>query len=247
VERGSVRPVAVKDVAVVPVRQLDTVYERRTWAFAESRAGEISAHFGALQSKNPAMWNGRVLMLGEFSIADMVFHGSYFSVDYASFLAWRDWGFPDPNVRDCFAMGAVRASDGPFLLGVMAPSTANPGLIYFPCGTPDHDDIVSGTVDLEGSIRRELEEETGFDVGEFDARPGWVTVLAGPWIANMKLLQSREDARALRARALDHLARQKRPELADIRIVGAPADLDPMMPPHVVAYLRHMWQSDVRA
>lgn len=227
------------------MKELDTGYERRSWSFADRRAQEINAHFGALKLENPAVWNGRVLMLGKFSITDMIFHGSYFSVDYASFLAWRDWGFPDPDVHDCFAMGAVRASDGAFLLGVMAPSTANPGLIYFPCGTPDYDDIVSGKVDLEGNIKRELAEETGLDVAEFQPHPGWVTVLAGPWIANMKLLQACEEASVLRSRILDHLARQSRPELADIRIISGPANLDPMMPPHVIAYLQYMWQSDI--
>ena len=33
--------------------------------------------------------------------------------------------------------------------------------------------------------------------------------------------------RTLRARILEHLAREREPELADIRIVRGPADLDP--------------------
>jgi hypothetical protein len=221
---------------------MDMTYALRSWAFADSRRSEIDQHFAALRLNTPGLWNGQVLMLGEFAIANGIFRGTYFSVDYASFLAWRNWGYPDANVRDCFAMGVIRSSDGGFLLGTMASGTANAGLIYFPCGTPDHDDIVSGKVDLDRNIARELVEETGLDMAEFAAQPDWVTVLVGPWIANMKLLQSRQSAAALRARILDYLARQSRPELADIRIVHGPADLDPMMPPHVVAYLQHMWQ-----
>jgi 8-oxo-dGTP pyrophosphatase MutT (NUDIX family) len=233
--------VAASNITLVPVKQLDLVFEPHSWAFADGRADQISAHFSALKRERPGIWNGKVLMLAKYSIADGVFGGSYFSADFASFLAWRDWGFPDPNVHDCFAMGAIRASDGAFLLGVMAAGTANAGKIYFPCGMPDHDDIVAGKVDLEDNIRRELEEETGFDVAEFDAEPGWTTVLAGPWIANTKLLQAREDAPTLRSRMLDHLARQADPELSDVRIISGPADLDPMMPPLVIAYLRYVW------
>jgi len=217
-------------------------YAQRVWPFAETRREDIAAHFAALKRQNPVIWNGRVLMLADYTVTDTTFRGTYFSVDFASFIAWRDWGFPDSRVWDCFAMGALRGSDGAFLLGVMAATTSNPGLIYFPCGTPDSADIVGERVDLDGNIARELAEETGLDAGAFAVAPGWITVIAGPWIANMKLLQACEPATAIRGRILDFLARQKKPELADIRIVHGPDDLDPMMPPHVVAYLRHMWQ-----
>ena len=56
-------------------------------------------------------------------------------------IAWRDWGFPDRAVRNCFSAGAIRASDGAFVLGVMGAQTANAGKIYFPAGTPDPSDV----------------------------------------------------------------------------------------------------------
>ena len=55
-----------------------------------------------------------------------------------------------------------------------------------------------------------------------------------------KVLQAREPAEALRRRILGISRRNAQPELADIRIVRGPADLDPMMPPFVSAFLRHM-------
>ena len=66
---------------------------------------------------------------------------------------------------------------------------------------------------------------------DFEAQRGWHSVLAGPRIAMIKILHARESAAALRGRILAHLAQEQEPELADIRIVRGPADLDPMMPP----------------
>jgi hypothetical protein len=56
-------------------------------------------------------------------------------------------------------------------------------------------------------------------------------------IAHIKVLRSGESAEALRARVLDHLARERQPELADIRIVRGAADFNPMMPRFVTAFL----------
>jgi hypothetical protein len=229
------------DLAIVPVERLEITYAPQRWPFADEHRHEIDAHFAALQSENPALWNGRVLILRNFAIADGVFRGTCSDVDYASFRSWHRWDFPDSSVWDCFAMGAIQSSDGAFLLGVMAPHTFNAGQIYFPCGTPDPNDVAMDRVDLEGSARREVAEETGLDVTEFAAEPGWHTVLDGSLIAHMKLLRARQSAAELRACILDYLAGERKPELTDIRIVRGPSDLDPMMPSFVTAYLRHMW------
>ena len=80
-------------------------------------------------------------------------------------------------------MAALRAADGAFLLGRMAKHTANAGKVYFPSGTPDPNDVRDGgIVDLDGSVRRELLEETGLI--STDAKPGgWHAVLAGARVA----------------------------------------------------------------
>ncbi len=229
------------EFAIVPVERLDVAFSSQRWPFADERRSEIDAYWAELQRQNPGLWNGRVLMLGDFAIADGTFRGACFEVDYASFLSWQDWGFPDPGVRDCFAMGCIQSSDGAFLLGVMGAHTFNAGQIYFPCGTLDLNDIAADQVDFEYSIRREVAEETGLDVGEFAAEPGWNTVLGGSLVAHMKLLRARQTAAELRARILDHLASEAVPELSDIRVVRSEADFDPMMPTFVTVFLRHIW------
>lgn len=229
------------ELSIVPVKRLELRFAPARWPFAEERRPEIAAHFAELRRERPALWNGRVLLLHQWSLAGGVFRGAYLETDFASFIAWRDWDFPDPSVRNSFAMGALQAADGAFLLGVMGAHTANAGKIYFPCGTPDPSDIAGDRVDLDGSVRRELAEETGLDSSSLQAAAGWTTVFAGPRIAQIKLLRSNETATALRARIMDHLRQEQQPELADIRIMRGRGDLDPMIPVFVAAFLRHHW------
>lgn len=229
----------MSDPAVFSIDQLDLIFSPQPWAFAAERRAEIDAFFEALRRKKPAVWNGRVLMLHDHALVDGVLRGRYLETDYASFAAWRAWGRPSAGVHDCFGAGAVIAADGAVLLGVMGPHTANEGRIYFPCGTPDPSDVIGGKVDLEFSVRRELKEETGCEATEFSAAPGWTMVTDGGLMAQIKTLRSTERAEALRERMLAHLARERQPELSDIRIVRGPADFAPAMPRFVTAFLRY--------
>jgi len=231
------------EITIVPIERLELAFAPRPWPFASERRAEIDAHFDTMRQSNPALWNGRVLMLHEHEIRGSVFRGGYLETDFASMLAWRHWNFPDPGIKNCFAMGALQASDGAFLLGVMAAHTSNPGYVYFPAGLPDLSDIDGARVDLARNLMREMAEETGLARGDLDMEMGWTTVLAGPRIAHIKLLRARETAGALRTRILANLAAEAQPELADIRIVRGPEDFDPMMPPFVTAFLRHVWRT----
>lgn len=233
----------MSELTIVPVERLELQFAPKRWSFAEARRPEIDAYFAHLRRVRPALWNGRVLVLHEWGLQDGVFRGAYLETDFASFIAWRDWDFPDRAVRNNFAMGALQASDGAFLLGVMGAHTANAGKIYFPSGTPDPNDIAGGMVDLDGSVWRELMEETGIDPTILETEPGWTTVFAGPRIAQIKLLRSRLTGAELRAHMLDHLAREAEPELSDIRIIRGPDDLNPMMPDFVTAFLQHRWRT----
>ena len=144
------------DIPIIPLTRLDLRYEPGAWPFAVARRAEIDVHFTKLRIEKPNMWNGRVLMMRRGDIADGVLTGAYLETDFASFIAWRDWGFPDSTMRNCFPMAALRAADGAFLLGQMGPHTATAGQIYFAAGTPDPNDIVGETVDLERGVIREI-------------------------------------------------------------------------------------------
>ena len=54
-------------------------------------------------------------------------------------------------------------------------------------------------------------------------------IVDGALIGQIKVLRARESAKALHARILGFLAREKKPELADIRVVYGPGDFDQAM------------------
>jgi hypothetical protein len=165
-------------VEILPLSGLVARYEPTSWDFVETHRGEIDVLWDRTVAGNPHLFNGTVLMQHRWSIHDGVYETAYAPVDYASFIAWPRLGKPGAARRNGFAMAALRAADGPFILGVMGEHTFNAGKIYFPGGTPDMGDVTAnGEVDLAGSMLRELTEETGLRADEFTVSPDWMVVL----------------------------------------------------------------------
>lgn len=219
------------------VTTLDLAVRPLVWPFAEERRAEIAAHFAEKQRERPNLWNGRVLLGRDAVFTDGHLAATYFETDFASFLAWRDWGFPDPAVFNGFGMGALLASDGAFVMGEMAHHTANAGRIYFPSGTPDLDDVRDGALDIPGSIVREIEEETGLLPADYSAEADWHCVVTGRAIAMMQILRLHVPGEAIRARIEANLAEQDETELSAIHLVRGMDDLTPTMPRFVTAFI----------
>jgi 8-oxo-dGTP pyrophosphatase MutT (NUDIX family) len=218
------------------VATLDLAFVPQRWPFADDRRAEIDAHFAARQ-RDKAIWNGRVLVARDPVFAGPRFCASYFETDFASYLAWRDWGFPDPAVFSAPGIGALRCSDGAFILGEMSGHTANAGRIYFPAGTPDTGDIRDGAVDIASNITREVEEETGLTPSDYRASAHWDCVVGEGIIALIRLLDVDLTGEQLRARIDAHLARQAQPELCAIHLVRDISDITAAMPRFVAAFV----------
>jgi 8-oxo-dGTP pyrophosphatase MutT (NUDIX family) len=223
--------------AIHRVSELDLRLEPQPWAFAEHRRTEIDAHFARRQREKPKLWDGRILLGRNPAFRGNRFSADYFETGFAGFLAWIDWGFPDRGVFNGFGMGALRCADGAFVLGEMADHTANAGRIYFPSGTPDLDDISGSSVDIAGSVEREVEEETGLTTQDYRAAEHWDCVVTASCIAMMQVLHVASTGEALAAKIEANLARQKSPELCAIHLVRDTADLTPAMPDFVTAFL----------
>ena len=223
------------------VSQLDLRFQPWQWPFAEARRGEIDAHFALKQRQTPQIWNGRVLLGRDPDFSGDRFRASYFETDFASLLAWRDWGFPEAGAFNGFGMGALRCADGAFVMGEMGRHTANAGRIYFPAGTPDPEDLRDGAVDMPGSVVREIEEETGLTAADYRPDPHWDCVVTGASIAMIRILNVDLPGEAVRARIEATLATQHQPELTAIHLVRRASDLTAAMPRFITAFIEQQF------
>ena len=226
------------------VDAVDFTLTAAPWPFATEQAAAIERHWQHRTAGNPHLYNGPVLLLHSGAVeagevTAKVFRGACFQTDFKTFMAWREFGFPETSVRNIFSMAAIEASDGAFILGEMAPHTAPAGQIYFPSGTPDPSDVKEDRVDIEGSAARELMEETGLGSGEVSFEPGLTLVMDDVRVCCMKPVRAHVTADVLAAKLHAWLARDDRPELARMHIVRTARDILPAMPDFVVAYLEY--------
>ncbi len=219
------------------VRALDLAFTDWQWPFAIAHRARIDAHFAEEQRKLPDIFNGIVLLGRNHRVVDDVLHADYFETDFASFLAWRDWGFPDERVFNGFGAGALRASDGAFVLGEMAANTSNAGKIYFASGTPDRNDVRGSVVDLADSIRRETEEEIGLTEADYRAADAWDVIVTRGVVAMVRMLDAEQSSAALKAKIEANLDAQTHREFSAVHLVGSTAELNDKMPLYVKAFL----------
>ena len=219
------------------VTTLDLVVDDWQWPFAHERRDQIDRYFAVQRAANPALWNGRVLLAREPRFHGDTFSARYFDTDFASFLAWRDWGFPDPTIVNGFGMGALQGGDGGFVMGEMAAHTSNAGRIYFPSGTPDLNDIRDGRVDIAASVAREVEEETGLMPSDYTAGNVWHCVPDGPSVAMIRLLNMASTAEDIRTRIENNLKTQTKAELHAAHVIRGVADITPAMQSYVATFI----------
>ncbi|MDE4915378.1 NUDIX hydrolase [Methylobacterium sp. 092160098-2] len=214
------------------------------WAFPRENAAAIAAHWQTRIARAPGMFDGTVLLCCDHAVADRAARLDLFATRYATFTYYRDTRHADARIADARIANAFAAivpwtSDGAVLLGEMGARTANAGQLYFPCGTPDPDDIQGARVDLAGSAARELAEETGLALPD-EAETDWVLLEGEGQLAFLRPVRFPETAARLVARIADHLGAEAEPELAGMHVVRGRDDIDAArMPGFVRAYLAY--------
>jgi hypothetical protein len=216
------------EAIITRVSDVDARFETRRWIWAEDNHEAIAANWQRRIADKPRMFNGRVLLLGDLQVTSDLCRSTYFETDFANLVGWIDMEYPDTSVANGFAMGALRGSDGAFICGVMADHTVNADRVYFAAGTPDRSDMrADGSVDLAGSLTRELIEETGLHEGDYTVSDEWIVVQRWPTVAMMRLVTLKIPAEQAAEKIRHLIAHQSLPELKDVRIVRDIGDVDP--------------------
>ncbi|WP_027174462.1 hypothetical protein [Methylobacterium sp. 10] len=210
------------------------------WQWARDNAVLIAENWKRRCAARSGLFDGRVLLARACRIDGTHCSVDLFETSYASFITHKDLGSPDRNVSNAFAAIVPHGSDGTVLLGVMGAHTANAGQAYFPCGTPDLDDVRGGdAVDLAGSAEREFLEETGMALPP-DASERWLLLRGERHLAFLRPVTFPEPAEAIREGMERHRHAEIEPELAGFVAVRSASEIDPRsMPGFVQAYLRH--------
>lgn len=212
-----------------------------------AEAGEraaIAAAWAKALAEKPKMFDGRVLLGETAQVRDGVLEVAFREVGF-SFMIWRREFPPERRpLLNAFGAAAVVSSDGAVLLGRMGDHTANAGRVYFPCGTPDLGDVVGDMVDVDGSIDRELAEETGLGPAEALAGPRRLAVFHGPMAAYVRVYSSPLDGDALHRSVSAHLAAEREPELLAAILKRRGDPLGPEIPTYARAAIGALFAGD---
>jgi 8-oxo-dGTP pyrophosphatase MutT (NUDIX family) len=229
-------------MTVYPILSFDLQLTADPWDFALAERARIDEYWATLVATNPGLWNGEVLMCNHATLAEGALEARFIRSDFASLVAWRDWGLQLSDALNCFGSAVVMSEDGALLYGRMAEHTLNAGRLYPPGGSLEPADVTAeGRVDVLGSIERELAEETGLDAR--DAQKGGFLAIFDDQrrVAIAQILRFPLSSAHLARKAGDYLAREHKPELAGVEIVARRSQIDAAtMPGFAQELARHL-------
>ncbi len=222
---------------VVALNRVDLVHSAEPHPFHLANRERAAENWRSELGARPMLFDGAVMLADGASVADGVLSATCHLVPYSTFLLWRKLR-PVEGTLHVFAMALPVGSDGGVLVARMAGHTANAGLVYCPCGSFDRLDIAGGRFDADANMAREVAEETGLDLGDAEAAPGYGLLETEDGLAVVvRAFRFAEETADLARRAERHIAAQSEPELAGARAVMAGDGIGPDFTPHMAPIL----------
>jgi 8-oxo-dGTP pyrophosphatase MutT (NUDIX family) len=158
--------------SVFPVGRIDLRVLDGDHPYHRREAEAARANWEREIAANPALYDGRMIFQHRLSVSEDAISGEAYVVPFSTFLWWRKQAARDGGFH-VFAFPVAVSSDGAIIAIRMGQHTANPGQVYCAAGSMDENDILDGRCDVEGNMRREVMEETGLDLRDAVADPGY--------------------------------------------------------------------------
>lgn len=232
------------EVRVTRVDRVALRHDANAFEFPPSWRPAIESHWARRIVELPDIFNGTVHVTTDHRIGERTLSGICRPMAFKDFLYWRDNGRKPEGFVDAFGSAVVRSKEGCILLGRASRHTINAGTAYFIGGFIDtRDHSPDGSMDIDGSVERELQEEAGLDAGALIRAPGYVLAEEGRMLSIAIVYRSQEPAETLRARMLQHAKSAAEQEIDDIIIVRNAHGLDGhKIKPHAAAAARNILQ-----
>jgi 8-oxo-dGTP pyrophosphatase MutT (NUDIX family) len=238
------------DETVLRVSSCRLTVEPSVWPYEQANAAPIDAAWELRLARHPHEFNGVVHMARASTLAlntnadataTWTCTAGMWRTDFKSFMHWRDAGYPEADALDAFGSVILRSADGAVLLGRQR-SGINAGRVYLPGGFIDARDVGDdGTIDIDSSVSRELAEETGLEAASLARRPGYLVTRVGRLLSIGVEFHSTLPSVELRTLILRTIASDPDPELDDIVIVSAAADVTgPLVPDYTRLAVQHL-------
>lgn len=219
------------ETSVFQAARVDLHVTDDPWLFSDRHREAISAHWERRRLVTPNFFNGVVHLLTQYNLSgDGLLSARFLRTDFRSFLYWRETGWPDTGVMDAFGSALLLSAEGRVLLGLQRAGNLNSGLCYPPGGFIDARDVrEDGSIDIEGSVAREILEETGLSAPAIARGQGYVITIAGPVLSIAVPYRSGLPGAALLDEIRRHISADADSELADL-VLAAPEERNAELP-----------------
>lgn len=217
---------------VLPVRQVDLVFDPAPHPFEQANEAGIDAHWQTAQAANPALFDGKVALLAQLAYRDGRLEGRFHMVRYASFLFWRRHRSLG-EAQHIYAHAVPVTRDNALVAIRMGPRTINAGLVYFAAGSFDPLDVHEGRLDVAHNMRREVGEETGIDLDEASAEPGLHALWRPEGMVIFRRYFFGETSASLAERIVSHVGNSAEPEIDGPVIIREPGTLPENLAAHM--------------
>lgn len=231
--------------ALIPINEAHLRAIAEPWPFAIANRERIDTYWAEAQRLNPSLWNGKILIGRGAKVEDGLFSGVMSETDFASLIGWKAFGSA-ADACHIYGMPGLITSDGALVYGVMGSQTYNAGKIYPPGGSLDPADLRDdGTIDILGSITREVAEETGLDAGIAGPRGLYVLPTLAAWTV-VSFLELPMSLREVEERFAAHVANETDPELEGLWPIRNISDIRPEMPGYAAEMARFFCETMIR-